>query len=85
MVIPGAGQLGGGTTVTSCRDSVSAFSLVSTSARGLEKTSTETVFRVLLAPIEWPRKSFVTPDQSNVRFDIDFTVTGGSLIVLVNA
>ena len=34
---------------------------------------------------EWPRKSLVSPLQSNVRFDIGATVTGGSVIVLENA
>ena len=34
---------------------------------------------------EWPRKSMVSPLQSNVRFDIGATLTGDSVIVLENA
>ena len=50
----------------------------------LRTSSNEMVLRSPVALSEWPRKSFVTAAQSKVRFDIDFTVTGGSVIVLEN-
>ena len=43
------------------------------------------MFRSPVVLIGLPRKFFVTALQSNLRFDIDFTVMGGSRIVLLNA
>ena len=63
---------------------MSALSLVSSSASGSCQSKSEMVFRSAVALRPCPRKSSVTAPQSNVRFVIDFTVTGGSLIWLKN-